>query len=286
MAHFPITEQLSEITFPLWPGPAPLSQGHAPDDRPSLTPFLPENPGQLVPALIIFPGGGYAEHAFDEEGIRLAERFQKKGVATFLLRYRLVTDGYRHPAQLLDAQRSIRMVRHRSGEWKIDSTRITVMGFSAGGHLASLTATHFDAGDPRADDPIDCGSSRPDGVILVYPVISLATASANPGTTINLLGADPDPRLVALLSSERQVTPQTPPTLLVHGEDDATVSIEHSRLMFAALQKAGVPSEFHAYPNGKHGFGCFAHDPQPPGWLDRVEDWLKGQGLMPQVIPG
>jgi acetyl esterase/lipase len=280
MAHFPITDDLAKVTIPLWSEPAPLSRGDTPDDTPSLTPFLPEHPRRPGPALIIFPGGGYAEHAFDDEGIRLAERFQKRGVATFLLRYRLATDGYHHPAQLLDAQRAIRFVRHRLAEWSVDPARICVMGFSAGGHLASMTITHFDAGDPRAVDPVDRHPCRPDGAILVYPIISLIGTLASSGSSSNLLGMDPDPALAAQISSEIQVTPQTPPTLLVHGEDDATVSIEHSRVMFAALQQAGVSSEFHAYANGKHGFGCFAHDPQPPGWLERVDDWLRKQALV------
>jgi len=278
MAIFPIPDHLAKMTLPLWEEPAPLSHGHAPDDIPSLTPFLPENPRHPAPALLIFPGGGYVEHAFDHEGINLAERYRKRGVATFLLRYRLSSDGYRHPAQLLDAQRAVRLVRHRAADWKIDPAQVIVMGFSAGGHLASMIETHFDAGNSRAADPVDRQACRPDCAVLVYPLISF---QARPDGSANLLGPDPDPALVASLSSETQVTPQTPPTLLVHGEDDQTVSIEQSRLMFAALQKAGVSSAFHAYPNGKHGFGCFARDPQPPGWLDRVDAWLKDRGFMP-----
>jgi len=196
------------------------------------------------------------------------------------LRYRLACDGYRHPAQLLDARRAARLVRQRAAAWKLDPARLGVMGFSAGGHLASMLATHFDAGNPLADDPVERCGCRPDAAILVYPVISFVSGLTGPGGSMNLLEANPEPAALADISSEIAVSSQTPPTLLIHGEDDQTVPVAHSRIMFAALQKAGVASEFHVYPVGKHGFGCFAHDPQPPGWLERVEEWLTRQGFM------
>jgi len=276
MARFPIPDDLVTVTFPLWDGPAPLSRGNTPEDIPTLTPFWAEKSERPAPVLLICPGGGYFEHGFDHSICSLAERFRQRGFAVFLLRYRLAADHYHYPAQLFDGQRAVRLIRERAEEWNLNPAKIVVMGFSAGGHLASMLETHFDAGNPRAENPVDRQGCRPDAAILIYPVISFLSKS---GTSANLLGPEGDSSLRASLSSETQVTPRTPPTLLVHGEDDQTVSIEQSRLMFAALQRAGVSSAFHAYPSGKHGFGCWTNDPCPPGWLERVEAWLDEQGV-------
>jgi acetyl esterase/lipase len=278
MPHFPIPEHLARSSFPLWDGPAPLSHGEEPEDIPSLTPYGLKRSGPPAPVLLIYPGGGYVEHGFDHGLSHLAGRFQQRGIAAFLLRYRLSSAGYYYPVQLLDGQRAVRLVRHRAAEWNLDPARIAVMGFSAGGHLASMLETHFDAGDRQAADPVDRQSCRPNAVVLIYPVISLLR---KPATGTNLLGPNPDPALEASLSSETQVTLHTPPTLLVHGEDDQMADFEHSRLMFSALQTAGVPSEFHSYPIGEHGFGSFTHIAGPPGWLERVEAWLAGRGFGP-----
>ena len=219
--------------------------------------------------------------AYEHEGINEAEWFQKRGVAAFILFYRLPTDGYRHPVPLMDARRAIRLVRSRAAEWKVDPAKIAIMGFSAGGHLASTLETHFDAGSDLAKDPVDRSSSRPDFAVLVYPVITLKT----PGVThedckTNLLGPNPDPALVENLSNETQVTTQTPPTLLVHAEDDTVVPIENSRLMLAALQKAGVPSDLQEYPHGGHGFGFGPKQTTAPaGWLDKAYVWLQAHGF-------
>jgi acetyl esterase/lipase len=273
MAQFPVPDSLAATMLPLWDGPAPLSHGTKPDDTPSLVPFLPEQP--TGSALLIIPGGGYMEHAFDEEGIALAERYKAHGTATFLLRYRLAVDDYRHPVQLLDAQRAMRVIRSRAKNWGIDPARIAAIGFSAGGHLAGMLATHAAPGNPAAADPVERESSRPDAAILVYPVI---TYVARKPMCTGILDPHPTPEALQAISLETLVTPRTPPTLLVHGIDDTIVSVEHSRLMFAALQKAGVPSAYHEYPVGKHGFGCWRHDPSPSGWLERVEDWCQTQG--------
>ncbi len=180
-----------------------------------------------------------------------------------------------------DAQRAIRFARSQATHWMIDPAKVGIMGFSAGGHLASTVDTHFDAGDPSAHDPIDRLSCRPDFAVLVYPVITfLKKGAIHHGSMDALLGPNPDPALVESLSNETQVTPQTPPTLLVHAEDDMAVPIENSRLMLAALQKAGVPSALQEYPHGGHGFGLgMTPDLSPPGWLDHVNEWLQGQGF-------
>lgn len=275
------TPTSAQPIVPLWDNDIPHSLGHGPDDIPTLTVFLPAKTSGRVPAIVIFPGGGYGMLAFEHEGINLARWFAERGVAAFVLRYRLPVNGYRHPVPLHDAQRSLRLVRARAAEWNIDPAKVGIIGFSAGGHLASTVVTHFDAGSDTAKDPVDRQSCRPDFGVLVYPVISLQEGITHSGSKLNLLGPDPDPTTVRSLSNETQVTPQTPPTLLVHSVDDGAVLIEHSLLMLAALQKAGIPSELHEYPTGGHGFGFGAKDDHSPaGWLDRVYDWAKAQGFL------
>ena len=265
---------------PLWEGPAPESHGSTPNDTPRLYVYLPQNVTGSTPAIVIFPGGGYSNLAFEHEGINEAEWFQKKGIAAFILFYRLPANGYRHPVPLMDASRAIRLVRSRAAEWKVDPTKIAIMGFSAGGHLASTLDTHFDAGSDTAPDPVDRLSSRPDFAVLVYAVITMKDGITHQGSKQILLGPNPDPALVENLSNETQVTPQTPPTLLVHAADDHVVPIENSRLMYAALQKAGVPSDLQEYPHGGHGFGFGPKQKNaPPGWLDRAYDWLQAHGF-------
>jgi acetyl esterase/lipase len=274
----------AQTIVPLWDGPAPQSHGTTADDIPTLTVFLPQGATGPASAVIICPGGAYAGLSMEYEGTREAAYFTAKGVAAFVLKYRLPAKGYRHPVPLLDAQRAIRFVRSRAVDWKINPTKVGIMGFSAGGHLASTIDTHFDAGDPQAADAIDKLSCRPDFAMLVYPVISMQDGVTHPGSKKNLLGPNPDPALVANLSNDTQVTAKTPPTLLVDVLDDKTVPVENSRRMFAALQKAGVPSALQEYPTGGHGFG-YGHSPDksPPGWLDNAYDWVKGQGFFPWV---
>jgi len=273
---------LAQTVVPLWDGPAPQSHGTTPNDIPTLTVFLPEKASRTTSAIVICPGGSYEFLAFDHEGINVAGWFRERGVAAFVLTYRLPTKGYHHPVPLLDAQRAIRLVRSHAADWKVDPAKVGVMGFSAGGHLVSTLDTHFDAGNSQAADPVDKQSCRPDFTVLVYAVISMKDGVTHPGSKQNLLGPNPDPALVASLSNETQVTPQTPPTLFIHAADDDAVPIENSRLMLAALQKAGVPSALQEYSQGGHGFG-YGNKPDnsPPGWLAKARDWLKTQGFMP-----
>jgi len=271
-------------TLPLWNGPAPLSHGTEPHDIPTLAVYLPEKSARSTPApaIVICPGGGYWELQMEAEGHHIAQWLQDRGMAAFVLKYRLARDGYHHPAQMLDAQRAVRLARRHAAEWNIDAIRLGVMGFSAGGHLASTVDTHFDAGNPGADDPIDRQSSRPDFAVLVYAVIFLDGPMAESGTTKNFLGTHPDPALLEKFSNQKQVTPQTPPTLLVTALDDLVVRPEHSRVMHAALRKAGVPSEIQDYPTGGHGFGYGrVPDQSPEGWLDHVAGWLRQHGFWP-----
>jgi acetyl esterase/lipase len=277
------TNTPTEPVVPLWDGPAPHSLGNGPDDIPTLTLYLPKNTTAPTSAILVCPGGGYQGLAIDHEGYSEGRYFRDKNVAAFVLTYRLPAKGYRHPVPLLDIQRAVRLIRSRAKEWNLNPAQLGVMGFSAGGHLSSTLITHFDAGNPRAKDPVDQQSCRPEYGVLVYPVISMIADFTHIGSRDNLLGPNPEPALVKNLSNETQVTPQTPPTLLVHAADDEGVPIAHSRLMLAALQKAGVHSKLHEYPVGGHGFG---HGPnewnnnEPEGWLDRVYDWIKAQGFM------
>ncbi len=233
--------------------------------------------------MVICPGGGYQHLAIGYEGHDVAEYFNTFGVAGFVLKYRLAPD-YHHPSPLLDVQRALRIVRERASEWHIDPHRVGVMGFSAGGHLASTAATHFDAGKPDASDPIDHQSCRPDFAILAYPVITMSDKFGHGGSKKNLLGPHPEKGLAESLSNETQVTAQTPPTFLFHTAEDSAVPVENSIEFFLALRKAGVPAEMHIYEKGRHGLGLGTKDPKIAfalgTWPGRLHDWMQLRGLL------
>ena len=263
----------------LWPNGAPGALGDADADKPTLTPYLvPEGRG-TGSAIVVCPGGGYQHLALDHEGSQVAQWLNSIGVAAFVLQYRL-GPRYHHPIELGDAQRAIRTVRNRAAAYRVFPDRIGIMGFSAGGHLASTAATHFDAGNPDAADVIDRVSSRPDFAVLVYPVISLTAPYMHRGSRDNLLGPDADPRLVESLSNELQVTAATPPTFLFHTTTDTVVPVENSVLFYLALRKAGVPAEMHIYERGPHGVGLAATDEALSTWPARLADWLRVRGLL------
>jgi acetyl esterase/lipase len=230
--------------------------------------------------VIVCPGGGYGGLAMGHEGTDIADWLNSHGIAAFILKYRHRGTGYGHPAPLQDAQRAVRTVRARAEEFKLDPAHIGIMGFSAGGHLASTVGTHFDKGNEQADDPIERASCRPDFMILCYPVISLTTAYTHQGSKNNLLGKDPDPKLVESLSNENQVTAETPPTFLFHTNEDTGVPPENSVLFYMALRRAKVPAELHIYEKGPHGVGLAAKIPGVNSWPDRCIDWLSGRGLL------
>jgi len=262
----------------LWPKGAPGALGTAPEDQPSLTPFLLAKGSGPGTAVIICPGGGYQNLAMDKEGYQVAHWLNSIGVSAFVLQYRL-GPRYHHPSELQDAQRAIRLVRSRAAEYGLQADRIGIMGFSAGGHLASTAGTHFDAGNPQAADPIDRAGSRPDFLVLCYPVISF-TSYVHRGSMTFLLGENPDPKLVERLSNELQVTAQTPPAFLFHTDADKTVPVENSVLFYLAMRKAGVPAELHVYEHGSHGVGLAQSDPALSSWPGRLADWLRGRGLL------
>jgi acetyl esterase/lipase len=263
----------------LWPDGAPGAKGTEAADKPSISVFLPPAGKATGAAVVICPGGGYAHLAFDYEGEDCARWLSQRGVAGFVLRYRLAP-RYQHPAPMLDVQRAIRTVRARGKEWGVEPNKIGVWGFSAGGHLASTAATHFDDGKPDAADPIDRVSCRPDVAILCYPVITFEPPYAHMGSRYNLVGKDADPKLVESLCNDKQVTPKTPPTFLFHTSADTAVPPENSILFYLALRKAKVPAEMHIYEHGRHGAGLGTKDPVLSSWPSRLEDWLKGQNFI------
>jgi len=262
----------------LWPGGAPGALGTADADKPTLAPYLVPAGRGTGTAVIVCPGGGYSGLAMDHEGDQIARWLNSLGVSAFVLKYRL-GPKYHHPVELGDAQRAIRTVRYHAADYRLLPDRIGIMGFSAGGHLASTAGTHFDAGDAAAADPIDRLSSRPDFLILCYPVISFGPFT-HAGSRHNLLGDDPDPKLVENLSNETQVTAQTPPTFLFHTTTDPAVPVENSVMFYSALRKAGVPAELHIYERGPHGVGLAPTDEALSGWPARLADWLRVRGLL------
>jgi acetyl esterase/lipase len=264
----------------LWPQGAPGAKGQTDNDKPTLTIGLPPAEKANAAAVIICPGGGYGGLAMSYEGIEVGEWFNSLGVAAFVLKYRHKGSGYEHPAPLDDAQQAIRTVRRRAEEWKVDPNRIGIIGFSAGGHLASSAATHFDRCKSDTSNPLDRVSCRPDFVILCYPVISLTTPYTHQGSKKNLLGDNPDPKVVEYMSSELQVTSETPPTFLFHTDADTGVPPENSVLFYLALRKAKVPAELHIYEKGPHGVGLGRKLPAVASWPNLCADWMRGRGLL------
>lgn len=265
----------------LWPNGAPGAVGTMPVDKPSLTISVPPADKANGTAVVVCPGGGYGGLANDHEGKQIAAYLNGLGVTAYILQYRL-GPRYRHPAPLQDVQRALRTVRAKAKEWQIDPKRIGVMGFSAGGHLASTAATHFDDGKPDNTDPIEQAGCRPDFAILCYPVISMKPPYAHQGSRKNLLGENPDDKLVESLCNDEQVTAKTPPTFLFHTSEDRGVLPENSVLFYLALRKHKVPAELHIYEKGPHGVGLAQKDPVLSSWPDRLTGWLKGKGLLPE----
>ncbi len=277
-----VAQERQPAPIPLWPQGAPGALGNdSPADQPRITPFpAPKLPGRAAThtAILILPGGAYAHLATDHEGVQVAKWLNNLGVSAFMLEYRL-GPRYHHPIEMNDAKRALRWVRSHATEYGYDPNRVGVWGFSAGGHLASTLGTHFDAGDPSAADPIDRLGSRPDFLILTYPVIG-PIGPASVGSFDNLLGKGADPALVEEMTNDQHVTAQTPPTFLVAADDDKAVLPENSVNFYLALRKAGVPAELHLYLHGGHGFGLAPLDPVLSSWTGRLADWLRVNGWL------
>ena len=275
----PSTEP-SQPSVHLWDQDAPGAQGSADADIPTLTPFLISGQKTTVAAFIVCPGGAYG-HLAPHEGAPVARWLNTVGINAFVLKYR-IGPKYHHPVEMEDVQRAIRLVRSRAEEWNLDPNRIGIIGFSAGGHLASTAATHFDDGNSAATDPVDRVSSRPDLAILMYPVITMMDPYVHKGSRLNLLGAKPDADLIAFLSNERHVTPETPPCFIVHTADDRTVPVQNSLMFALALRNNKVPVEMHIFEHGSHGFGLGGKDPVLSTWPALAATWLRAHGFAPR----
>lgn len=237
----------------LWPKGAPGAMDTTAASRPSLTFFAADAKKAMGTSVVICPGGGYDHLATEKEGNQVAKWFNTQGVAAFVLKYRV--SPYRHPIEMNDAKRAMRHVRASAKRYKIDPDRIGIVGFSAGGHLASTVATHYDAGTPGAADTVDRQGCRPYFQVLVYPVITMEGPYAHGGSRQNLLGSGPAAEDLRALSNEKQVTAKTPPGFLVHAKDDPGVYLENSIFYYDSLVSHGVPAQTKFYDHGPHGFG-------------------------------
>lgn len=279
-------------TLNLWPGLPPLQKESAQQEKsvkegivrisnvqtPSIEVYLPTQQIATGEAVVIFPGGGYGILAYDWEGTDFAKWLNSQGIAGIVVKYRLplstsLTD--RKEVPLLDAQRAIRLVRQHAEPWHINPNQVGVMGFSAGGHLASTLSTAYLHRAIPPQDVIDELSARPDFSILVYPVISFQDAPTHGGSRKNLIGEPANPELVQRFSNELQVTTNTPPTFLVHAQDDKAVPLENSLLYYQALHAKGVKASLHIYPTGGHGFAFGIGKGAVEGWRDVLLDWIK-----------
>ena len=268
---------VAEPVMPLWPQGAPDAKGTGAEDTPTLTVFLPSVPNVTKTGVVVAPGGGYQHLSMDKEGYAVARWLNERGVAAFVLKYRL-GPKYHHPVEIGDAQRAVRMVRSRAAEYGIATDHIGMWGFSAGGHLTATAGTRFDAGQPGSADVVERQGSRPDFLVLAYPVITLEQPYAHGGSRKYLLGDDPDPALVQELSAETKVTKQTPPTFLFATTDDGTVPVINSVFFYEALVKAGVPVEMHLFEHGSHGVGLAATMPALRGWPELLIAWMRQHG--------
>ena len=247
--------------------------------EPKLYTFLPPADQRNGSSVVICPGGGYRILAIDHEGYAVARWFNERGISAFVLKYRLPNEEVmdnKTIVPLLDAQQAIRLVRQNAEEWGLDPFKIGIMGFSAGGHLASTVGTHFQKPVGSVEDTT---SVRPDFMILGYPVVSMLETTTHGGSRKALLGSDPPLDLVRRFSNELQVTSETPPTFIVHSTDDQAVPVENSLQLYQALVEHSVPAEMHLYESGGHGYGMAEADEVLSTWMDRLSDWLKGRGL-------
>jgi len=265
--------------IPLWTGAAPGAQGSEDADIPTITVFLPRTMRDGTPAIVVCPGGSYQNLASNHEGRQVANFLNSLGIAAFVLKYRL-GPKYHHPVELGDAQRAIRTLRSHAAEWRLDGSRIGIMGFSAGGHLAMTASTWSDWGNPQAADAVDRASSHPDFAVLGYPVISMTAEWTHKGSLRNLLGETPDPDLAKRLSGENAVTKDTPPTFLFQTNEDTTVPAENAVSYYLALRRAGVPAELHVFEKGAHGVGLANDIPSLSPWSSLLATWLRGRGVI------
>lgn len=265
---------------PLWPEKAPVGDGSYDEANAFITVHPAARPNGA--AVVICPGGGYGGLVTGAEGHGIADWLNLHGIAGIVLEYRLPKGRSQVP--LLDAQRALRTARSKAKDWGIDPARLGIIGFSAGGHLASTAGTHFDAGDAKSPDPVERVSCRPDFMILVYPVITM-DSTTHGGSRTNLLGKEPTPELVALYSNEKQVTDQTPPAFLTHALDDKVVVPDNSRHFYEALVARKVPAKYLELPSGGHGLNGYK-GPMWDAWQKQSLEWLAGMKMIPGADAG
>jgi acetyl esterase/lipase len=264
----------------LWPNGAPGANGADAKDKPNLIIWSPEKEKNCGVAIVVCPGGGYGGLAMDHEGKQIGEWLNSHGITALICDYRHRGKGYGHPAPLQDAQRAIRTARSRSKDLGFEANKVGILGFSAGGHLASTAVTHFDDGDPAAEDPIMRISSRPDFGVLCYAVIAFDQPFTHRGSQKNLLGEGAAPDLVASLSNEKQVTAKTPPCFLWHTYEDTGVPPDNSVVFYQAMLKNKVPGELHVYEKGRHGVGLGKSIPGTSDWSEACIRWLKAREIV------
>lgn len=263
--------QIQSKTLLLWENGTPHAMGEEDSDKPKITVYFPSSQTTNRAAIVICPGGAYGMLAISYEGYDIARWLNHYDIVGIVLQYRI--SPYRHPVPMLDGQRAIRLVRAKANEWGIDKHKIGMMGFSAGGHLASTVATHFDRGNSESSDAVDRHSCRPDFLILVYPVITMGKYT-HAGSRRNLLGNKLDPKLIEFLSNEKHITPDTPPVFIVHSQTDNVVSVENSRMFYSALLANKVSAEFLELPDGDHGLG-YGEGELWIEWQTRCLAWMK-----------
>lgn len=265
----------------LWPDGAPGAKGNEDKDQPFVYVWPAAKEKANGAAFVVCPGGGYGGLAADHEGRQVAKWFNGQGVTAFVLHYRLGSQGYHYPVQLMDVQRAIRHVRANAKEYGIDPNRVGIIGFSAGGHLSSMAATLFDEKpEGMTHDAVDQVSARPDVAAPTYAVISMIDEFAHSGSRKNLLGPNNTDEMARKVSTHLRVTPQTPPTFLFQTDEDTVVPAENAVSFYLACRKNGVPAELHSYRPGPHGVGLFLGDPVLGTWSSHLRDWLRNQGFL------
>ncbi len=293
MIFLPLMMTAQDTILPLWPSDK-IPNRIANDEKeerlvqdilriakvqvPTIEVYLPAKKNATGQAVLIFPGGGYGILAYDWEGTDIAKFLNGKGIAGIVVKYRLpssTSQTTKHEVPLIDAQRSIRLVRGMAGQLNIDPAKIGIMGFSAGGHLASTLGTHYQENVYKALDASDALSARPDFMALIYPVITFGQTVTHKGSQYNLLGEHAPAGLIDRFSNEKQVSAETPPTFLVHAMDDSGVPVENSLAFYKALKDQGVPATMHLYPKGGHGFSLARHDTHLRGWTERLVEWME-----------
>jgi acetyl esterase/lipase len=271
----PVFAQSQPEVRPLWPADSPQLADTSPEDAPELTIYLPPENEATGAAIVICPGGGYVNLAMNHEGHDVARWLNSIGVAAIIVSYRR-GDNYPHPAPITDAREAIRTVRANATTWGIDPERVGILGFSAGGHLAASTGIYHDPAEAGQDVP------RPNFMILGYPVISMTESYMHKGSRNHLIGEPLDEALAWRMSHEKNVTPDVPPTFLVHTTDDQAVPVENSIYLYMQMRKAGVPVEMHIYETGRHGLGLGPDDPSFSNWPLECEAWMRKRGLLDQ----